>query len=202
MSAYLLFASFDHVSSGVLNSIAQACHGKRAPLARLAKGDWIIYYSAKWKYSPESVKLTSSEARQNQARIFSAIGKVQDQQPFKAECQENQSSSSSKDSEVWRRSVVYIPSITPVPITPLLSSLNFIKNESHWGFYVRGGIVKLNQQDFNTISQAMGVKQQISSQLVDEQQEDIEETKQKKRKSIVNNQTISTSKKTKVKKEE
>jgi len=40
-------ASKDHVKNGIAQGIAQACHGKAAPLKRMKKGDFVIYYSGK-----------------------------------------------------------------------------------------------------------------------------------------------------------
>jgi hypothetical protein len=37
--------SKEHVEIGVREGIAQLGHGKRAPLARLKKDDWFVYYS-------------------------------------------------------------------------------------------------------------------------------------------------------------
>ncbi len=158
-SAFLLFASADHVARGISQSIAQACHGKRAPLKRIAQGDWIIYYSAKWRYDNSN---TGKTAKSNEARIFSAIGRVADSEPFSAECQIENNSSSSTNSEcfqAWRRRIDYYPSIHSIPITPLINSLEFIKNKKHWGMFVRGGIISLNFNDFQLISNSMGINQ-------------------------------------------
>jgi hypothetical protein len=39
--------SHKHVKIGVAGGFAQLCHGKSAPLKRMKKGDWLIYYSPK-----------------------------------------------------------------------------------------------------------------------------------------------------------
>ena len=46
MSGWLGVASAEHVRRGVALGIAQLGHGRRAPLARLAAGDTVVYYSA------------------------------------------------------------------------------------------------------------------------------------------------------------
>jgi hypothetical protein len=40
-------ASKEHVDVGVKEGFCQVCHGKKAPLSRMKKGDKIIYYSPK-----------------------------------------------------------------------------------------------------------------------------------------------------------
>ena len=40
-------ASREHVLLGVAGGFCQVCHGKQAPLARMKRGDWILYYSPK-----------------------------------------------------------------------------------------------------------------------------------------------------------
>jgi len=39
----------------------------------------------------------------------------------------------------------------PVPIRDVLDSLSFIKNKSYYGFYLRGGIVRLSKDNFEVI---------------------------------------------------
>ena len=39
--------SKNHVLAGVQEGITQSGHGKEAPLRRMHKGDWIIFYSPK-----------------------------------------------------------------------------------------------------------------------------------------------------------
>ncbi|MEJ1231140.1 MAG: EVE domain-containing protein [Galbitalea sp.] len=45
MSAWLGVVSRSHVERGVDLGIAQVMHGKRAGLARMKPGDWLVYYS-------------------------------------------------------------------------------------------------------------------------------------------------------------
>jgi hypothetical protein len=44
---WIIVASKDHVKNGIAAGFAQACHGKSAPLKRMKKGDFVIYYSGK-----------------------------------------------------------------------------------------------------------------------------------------------------------
>ena len=44
---WIIVASKDHVMRGVTLGFAQAGHGKRSGLARMHKGDMVVYYSPK-----------------------------------------------------------------------------------------------------------------------------------------------------------
>jgi len=50
MKYWILVASKDHVMRGVTLGFAQAGHGKRSGLARMHKGDMIVYYSPKAQF--------------------------------------------------------------------------------------------------------------------------------------------------------
>jgi len=43
-------ASKDHVALGVADGFCQLCHGKKAPLQRMRRGDYILYYSPKQEF--------------------------------------------------------------------------------------------------------------------------------------------------------
>lgn len=47
---WLGVASKDHVALGVADGFCQLCHGKKAPLQRMRKGDHILYYSPKQEF--------------------------------------------------------------------------------------------------------------------------------------------------------
>ena len=63
----IIVASKDHVRTGVSEGIAQACHGKVAPLKRMKKGDFIVYYSSKQFFG-----------KMDKCQEFTAIGRVKD----------------------------------------------------------------------------------------------------------------------------
>jgi len=47
-----------------------------------------------------------------------------------------------------------------IPIATLLCQLSFIKNKNKWGLYFKGGIIKISEEDYNTvISKAKKEKQ-------------------------------------------
>ena len=47
---WLGIASKDHVALGVAGGFCQLCHGKKAPLRRMERGDYILYYSPKQEF--------------------------------------------------------------------------------------------------------------------------------------------------------
>ena len=47
---WLGVASKDHVALGVADGFCQLCHGKKAPLQRMRRGDYILYYSPKQEF--------------------------------------------------------------------------------------------------------------------------------------------------------
>ena len=58
-------ASRQHVLKGVAGGFAQLCHGKERPLKRMAKGDWIVYYSPQERFGEKMP-----------CQRFTAIGQV------------------------------------------------------------------------------------------------------------------------------
>jgi hypothetical protein len=46
------------------------------------------------------------------------------------------------DIEFWRKAV---------PARNILGKLSFIKNKNKWGVYFKGGIIKISEEDYNTI---------------------------------------------------
>ena len=50
MRYWLCIASKDHVALGVAGGFCQLCHGKKAPLRRMERGDYILYYSPKQEF--------------------------------------------------------------------------------------------------------------------------------------------------------
>ena len=129
-------ASRDHVAAGVAGGFAQANHGRKSPMARMRRGDKIIYYSSKEKFG---------EPQPCQA--FTAVGEVDDDQPYPGEMR--------GDNFVpYRRNVVYYPS-QKVPIKPLINQLCFITNKQKWGFMFRRGFFEIDQEDYQLIANAM-----------------------------------------------
>ena len=132
---WIAVVSKDHVLKGVEGGFAQAGHGKRAPLAKMKKGDLLIYYSPKISFNKEE-----------KCQRFTAIGIVKDDEIYKAEM--------SKDFIPNRRNVEY-KKCKEISILPLIEKLTFIKDKQHWGYQFRFGILEIPVNDFELISELM-----------------------------------------------
>jgi hypothetical protein len=106
--------SRDHVMLGVRDGIMQLGHGKKAPLARLKKDDWLIYYSS-----------VGSFAKKDMLQSFTALGQIADDDisQFKT----------SEGFTQFRRRVNYLKA-KETPIRPLIEDLDFIKSKQSWGY--------------------------------------------------------------------
>ena len=132
---FLIVASKDHVLKGVEGGFAQACHGKRNPMSKPQKGDWIVYYSSKELF--ESKKPFQK---------FTAIGQIADELP--------ELHVSSENFKPYRRKVIY-SKCKDAEIRPLLNDLSFIKNKDKWGFYLMSGFLEISKDDFEVIKMTL-----------------------------------------------
>ncbi|MCT7661252.1 EVE domain-containing protein [Mycobacterium deserti] len=134
MTNWINTVSRDHVSLGVRGRFTQANHGKPTTLRRMARGDWIIFYSPKTAY-PTGDPL----------QAFTAIGQVVDDEPYQAE---------PKEDGPWRRNVDFLE-CGETPIRPLLDKLDFIEDKARWGYKFRFGLFKIDDHDLRVIRSAM-----------------------------------------------
>lgn len=132
---WIIVASRDHVVSGVAQGIAQACHGKAAPLKRMKKDDFVVFYSSK-----QTINLPEK------CQAFTAIGRLIDDETFDFQV--------SPDFCPSRRKVEFLP-CKEVSIVPLIDDLEFISNKKSWGYPSRFGILEINAHDFELISSQM-----------------------------------------------
>lgn len=132
---WIIVASKDRVKTGLAEGIAQACHGKVAPLKRMRKDDFIIYYSGK-----------QTMGRPELCQEFTAIGKVLDDEIYQFRVSEDFCPS--------RRNIEFLPS-EDVSILPLIPGLDFIPDKKGWGYPFRFGFFEINQHDFDLISSQM-----------------------------------------------
>jgi hypothetical protein len=131
MTYWINTVSRGHVERGLAGGFTQANHGKPHGLRKLARDDWIAFYSPKTDY-PEGDPL----------QAFTAIGRVADDEPYAAE------------NGHWRRRVEFQP-CTETPIRPLLERLDFIVDKARWGYRFRFGLFSVEQSDFQVIQTAM-----------------------------------------------
>lgn len=102
-------------------------------LNKMARGDWIIFYSPKTAY-PKGDPL----------QAFTAIGQVADDGPYRADA----------DSGPWRRNVDFLD-CAEAPIRPLLEKLGFIEDTARWGYKFRAGVFEIDDHDLDVIRSAM-----------------------------------------------
>ena len=127
-------ASKNHVLYGVSRGIAQTGHGKRSGIARMHKGDGIIYYSPKVEFEGN-----------DPLHAFTAIGEIEDDEIFQVE--------ESPDFKPFRRRAYYRKT-GEVRIEPLLQDLSFIRNKKSWGSAFRFGLLEIPKPDFDRIAEA------------------------------------------------
>jgi hypothetical protein len=132
VSAWLGVVSADHVRRGVSLGIAQLGHGKRSGLARLHRGDWLIYYSPK-------TSMRDGEPLQQ----FTAIGEVVDDEIWQAD---------EGDFQPFRRRIHYLGDTHPAPVASLHLDLT---SQPNWGYQLRRGLIPLSERDLATIREAM-----------------------------------------------
>ena len=139
MKYWVNVVSRDHVMRGVAGGFTQANHGKPWALKKMQRGDWTIFYSPKTAF-----------ADGEPLQAFTAIGQVIDDEPYQAEM--------SPDFHPWRRDVDF-KRCTEAPIRPLIDELDFIENKTSWGYKFRFGVIEIEEKDFLTIAEAMGVSE-------------------------------------------
>lgn len=129
--------SRNHVAIGVGGGFIQLNHGRKAPLKRLKAGDGVVIYSPRTAY-PDGEPL----------QAFTAIGRVKSGEIYQVTMTE--------DFKPYRVDVQFLAG-QEAPIKPLIESLSFIKNKTHWGAAFRYGHIQIPQSDFRQIAQAMAV---------------------------------------------
>jgi hypothetical protein len=134
---WILVASKNHVSRGVQEGIAQACHGKAGPLQRMRVNDGIIYYSPKLEFEKNMI-----------CQEFTALGFVTGATVYAHDM--------GNGFVPYRRDIEYITG-TPAKIRPLIKELQFITDPQHWGAKFRFGAFEISKVDFIMIATAMQV---------------------------------------------
>jgi hypothetical protein len=135
MANWVNTVSRDHVERGVAGGFTQANHGKPHMLGKMARGDWIVFYSPKTAYQGGAP-----------LQAFTAIGQVADDEPYQVQM--------SADFHPWRRNVDFLE-CAEAPIRPLLEQLDFIEDASRWGYKFRFGVFAIDDHDLDVIRAAM-----------------------------------------------
>jgi len=134
---WVAVACRDHVRRGVEGGFAQVSHGKAGPLARMAEGDWIVYYAP-----------THAPGGPDPCRAFVALGRIAPGAPYQVEM--------APDFHPYRRDVAWQP-VHEAPIVPLVPGLSFLPDKQRWGYPFRRGCFAVPEADFRRIAAAMAV---------------------------------------------
>lgn len=135
MKYWIDVVSKDHVQIGLQNSIIQACHGKRFPLANVKKGDKVIFYSPKESFTGK-----------NPLQAFTAVGTIRNDEIYQFPMSEN---------FIPRRKDIDFEDCREVGIRPIIDELDFITDKTHWGYKFRLGLFEISQSDFFKIYSLM-----------------------------------------------
>ncbi len=132
---WVIVASKNHVMNGVGWGIAQANHGKAAPLKRMNVGDGVLYYSPKLEFEGNE-----------KLQAFTAIGEVTGETVYQFDM--------GGGFVPYRRDVKYRDCVD-APIQPLIPALTFIENKTSWGYLFRFGFFEIPKVDFDLITSQM-----------------------------------------------
>ena len=135
MKFWIIVASKDHLQRGLAGGFIQANHGKAAPLKRIHKGDWVIFYSPNLEYD-----------KPEKCQCFTAIVRVVDENVYQQDM--------GGGFIPFRLKVQFLPS-KDVSIHPLIDELTFIKDKTHWGAPFRFGTLQIPEEDFRLIASRM-----------------------------------------------
>jgi hypothetical protein len=134
---WIAVASAEHVGRGRAAGFMQVCHGKLAPLRRIAPGDRIVYYSP-----------TVTFGGTDRLQAFTAIGTVREGGPYAHDM---------TGARVHRLDVAWAEA-KAAPIQPLLAAMEFTAGHRNWGYRFRYGLFPIGEHDFRVIATAMGAR--------------------------------------------
>ena len=132
--------SKEHVLRGVEGGFCQVCHGKKAPLNRMKKGDYLLYYSPKYQMND-----------QEKLQAFTAVGKILDDTAYQVEMFE--------DFFPFRRDVSYYQPVKDCPIEQ-------VRQHPHWRQYapqLRYGHFEVSKDFFLYVFDQMKVDRSINN---------------------------------------
>ena len=124
--------SKEHVLRGVEGGFCQVCHGKKAPLNRMKKGDYLLYYSPKYQLSG-----------QEKLQAFTAVGKILDDTAYQVEMSEG--------FVPFRRDVSYYQPVKDCPI-------DLVRQHPQWRQYaskIRYGHFEVSKDFFLYVFEQM-----------------------------------------------
>jgi EVE domain len=141
-TSWIAVACAEHVRIGRARGFMQVCHGKAAPLRRLSPGDRVVYYSPTEKFGGK-----------DRLQAFTAIGVVAPGAPYQADIGSGVCA--------FRRDVLWSEAVE-TPVRPLLGCLSFAQDNRNWGYQLRFGLFKVEDEDMRIIASAMGAMLALS----------------------------------------
>jgi len=140
MRFWLGVVSKEHVQIGVQNNFVQVCHGKSAPLKRMQKDDWFIYYSP-----------VSTFQGKDKLQAFTGIGKIRTGEVYQYKMYEG--------FEPFRIDVDFID-MDEVAFSDVKSKLELARG--NLGLKLRRGHVEISKEDFEIIYEVSQIKRRTS----------------------------------------
>lgn len=137
MGGWLGVISRDHIRRGVAGGFIQLCHGKAAPLRRMAEGDALVIYSPR-----------SGMGEGEVLQAFTAFGIVGPPEIVQVEM--------APGFTPFRREVQWLQ-VPEVPIRPLVERLSFTAGNPGWGMLLRRGHLPLTDGDLALLRGCMGL---------------------------------------------
>ena len=137
---WIAVASAEHARRGCAlpaQGYMQVCHGKRAPLQRVAPGDRVAYYAP-----------ALTMGGKDKLQSFVSIGLVQPGEPYAFDA--------GGGFVPYRRDVAYVPAAES-RIAPLLDRLELASDRARWGYQFRFGLFTISAHDMALIAKAMQV---------------------------------------------
>lgn len=132
---WIVVVSKDHLHRGLAGGFMQANHGKAAPLKKIKKGDWVIFYSPKMMMNGDE-----------KLQAFTAIGQANDDEVYQEKM--------SEDFIPYRRNIKFYD-CEETPIIPLINDLKFISNKKSWGYPFRFGFFEIEEHDFKLLKEKL-----------------------------------------------
>lgn len=133
MKYWLGVVSKGHVQRGQKEGIAQVCHGKKGPLSKMKKGDFLVYYSP-------GVEIGNSDLKS-----FTAIGRVIDDEVYQFQMSQN--------FIPFRRNIKYFKT-KDLPLLEVKNDL-VLCSTPNWGYQLRRGLLEICKEDFLIIAEKM-----------------------------------------------
>ena len=132
---WIAVVSQQAADAAVAGSYLEVSYGKAGPLERMAPGDGVVVYCPRER-----------DEHGAPVQSFTALGRVAEGALYQL----------AQNHQPFRRAVRWLPA-TPASVRPLLDTLSFIRNKTHWGTPFRYGFLRIPPADFGHIAAAMRV---------------------------------------------